>query len=123
MCCGIKLPRTWHDREAGNLDHGKASTGNCPARRAVSQSHDAEIVGDIEIAVRVGRDTCGGEVRKVIADVRPCCVAAPIVGNREHVARLGRRVEVIPRVRDPSVVRVCRIDIDPANEPSGICGR
>ena len=40
-----------------------------------------------------------------------------VLADVEHVARRGRRVRVVARVRDPRVARVVRVDVDAARVP------
>ena len=72
--------------------------------------------------VQVTRQIVANKIRdrkigQVVRDVRPRRGAAR-PGDLEHVTRCGRRVEVVTGVGDPRVVRVLRVDVDRAREPS-----
>src|SRR5581483_2623582 len=43
-----------------------------------------------------------------------------VVRDFKHVAWLGRGIEVVTRVRDPRVVRICRININSGHETTGV---
>ena len=58
------------------------------------------------------------------SDVHVASFAPWLYVTSKHVAGLGRSVEVVPRVGNPCMIRIRRIDVDPADEATGIsCGR
>ena len=58
---GIELPRARHDREARDLDHGKACAGDFPVAGAARKPQDAPVIGDVQVAVRILSDARRGE--------------------------------------------------------------
>src|ERR1044071_10069266 len=93
---GVKFPRTWHDGQSGDFNHGKVSASDFPIAGAVRQPQNAKVVGDIQIAGnRIKRDTRRGEVRKTWPsrpiEIRPRRrTRTLIIGDGKHMARRCR---------------------------------
>jgi len=109
--------------------HRRQTVRSRDPRRAIRRQHVHSKVGRDEEIVRdrVQGDARDRLVAEIMVDIRPGRrVARWIEMNLEHVpCRRARRrcIRIVAGVRYEGVVRVSRIDCDPAHEPLRLCRR
>src|SRR5436189_2822479 len=52
----VENPRTWHDCEACDLNHGQSRASGYPGSRAVGKAHNAPVIRDVQVPVRITSD-------------------------------------------------------------------
>ena len=98
---GVKFPRTWHDGESGDFNHGKVSAGDSPIAGAVRQPQNAPVVRDIEITGnRIKGDACRRKVWETwpsgTIEIRPRRrTRTLIIRDGKHMARCCRRERAV----------------------------
>jgi len=123
VCRGVEQPVDGVERQPVGCHWRETARSRNPGR--ATPYKDAKVGRDEEIArdrvVGDAGDRLVAEVSTV--DIRPGRrVTHCIIMNIEHMPLLGRVVRIIARERDEGVVRVFRINRDPAHEP-GRCRR
>ena len=97
----VQLPSTGNNREPCDFYSWKTGSGDLPIARAIRQSQNAPVVGDIEItSARIKRDARGGEVwerrpsRSI--KIRPRRrTRTLVIRDGKHVARRCRRERAV----------------------------
>ena len=119
----VQLPCTGNNRKTCDFHLWKTGSGDHPIRRTVRTSEDTPIVRNVKVAIRVTGDSrcreVGEHLRSRSIQIRPCCGARTlIIRHGEDMPWRRRRQRAVTRVRDPSVVRIRRIDKDAAGKPA-----
>lgn len=124
MSGSVEFPRAGHNRKACDLHLRQAGSAEEPGGRCDGQPHDSKVTRRVEItggiiAHQVGRREIGQAAGPAV-NPSPGSISATVVRDLEDVPRLRRGIEVITRLRDPGVVRICRIDVDAAHKTGRI---
>ena len=94
MCSGVENPRTGHDCEACDLNHGQSRASGYPRSPAVRKEHNAPVIRDVEVAVPITGDAGRWEVWERgstrVVEARPRRGRRRAAGHFEHVARRRR---------------------------------